>query len=108
AIALTGPATDYTAAAHYDAELVIQYRVDTLPKGPVTLFADCGDECQAKLDMTQLFIDAPIGEWTQTEIKLSKLAAAGADMSQLTALGIKTEDPFALSLSDIRLVSTDE
>ncbi|WP_228015794.1 glycoside hydrolase family 3 protein [Leptolyngbya ectocarpi] len=108
AIALTGPATDYTAAAHYnDMALAIQYRVDALPAGPVTLLAKSSDGCQADLDMTQLFTKAPLGEWTQTEITLSSLVEAGANMAQLTALGIKTADPFSLSLSDIRLVERD-
>ena len=109
AIALTGPATDYTAATHYnDLTLVIQYRVDTPPAGPVTLFATCADSCRADLDMTQLFTKAPLGKWTQTEIPLSNLVEAGANMAQLTALGIKTNGAFSLSLSDMRLVSKDK
>lgn len=108
AIALTGPATDYTAAAHYDGiALVIQYRVDALPASPVTLFAKCGEHCQANLDITQLFTKSPVGEWTQTEITLSSLVETGADMAQLTALGLETADSFALSLSNIRLVTSD-
>ncbi len=58
--------------------------------------------------MTQLFANAPLGEWTQAEITLSSLVDAGADMSKLTALGIETTGPFSLGLSDIRLVSKDE
>ncbi|MEM7066681.1 MAG: exo 1,3/1,4-beta-D-glucan glucohydrolase [Cyanobacteria bacterium P01_B01_bin.77] len=108
AIALTGPATDYTAAAHYDdMALVIQYRVDVLPAGPVTLFVKCGDNCQTNLEVTPLFAQAPLGEWTQAEITLSSLAAAGTDMAKLTALGLETADSFSLSLSDIRLVAAD-
>ena len=109
AIAITGPATDYTAALHYnDMTLVIQYRVEALPKSSVTLFAECGENCRANLELTQLFANAPLGEWTQAEITLSSLVAAGADMSKLTALGIETTGPFSCSLSDIRLVSKDE
>ncbi|NEQ52849.1 MAG: glycoside hydrolase family 3 protein [Leptolyngbya sp. SIO3F4] len=109
AIALTGPATDYTAAAHYDDMiLVVQYRVETLPEGPVILFAECGNNCRATLDLTQLFAESPPGEWTQTEIPLSSLVNAGADMSKLTALGLETATTFSLSLSDIRLVPKDE
>lgn len=109
AIALTGPATDYTAASHYDdMALVIQYRVDATPEGSVTLFAECGDDCRANLDFTQLFAESPLGEWTQTEIPLSSLVDAGADMSKLTALGVETAASFSLSLSDIRLVPKDE
>ena len=60
AISLTGPATDYTAASHYDdMALVIQYRVDATPEGSVTLFAECGDDCRANLDFTQLFAESP-------------------------------------------------
>ena len=107
-IALTGPATDYTAAVHYGATLVIQYRVDTLPKGPVTLFVECGNGCGAELDLTQLLADTPIGDWTQADITLSSLVEAGADLSQLTTLGIKTAGPYSMSLSDIRQKFTDE
>ncbi|MEM6255491.1 MAG: exo 1,3/1,4-beta-D-glucan glucohydrolase [Cyanobacteria bacterium P01_D01_bin.156] len=105
-IVLTGPATDYTAAAHYGT-LAIQYRVDSTPKNPVTLFVQCGDNCQAELDMTQIFTEAPLGEWTQTEIGLSSLVDAGANMSSLTALGLRTEGSFSLSISDIRFSETD-
>lgn len=109
AIAITGPATDYTAVLHYDDMiLVIQYRVDALPQGQVTLFAECGEPCRANLDVTQLFANTPLGEWTQTEVTLSSLVNAGADMSKLTALGIETTGPFSFSLSDIRLISKDE
>ena len=109
AIAITGPATDYTAASHYDdMTLVIQYRVEALPKSSVTLFAECGANCRANLELTQLFANAPLGEWTQAEITLSSLVDAGADMSKLTALGIETTGPFSLSLSDIRLVSKEK
>ena len=108
-VAVTGPATDYTAASHYNGmALVIQYRVDAFPEGSVKLFAECGDNCRAVLDMTQLFAKAPLGEWTQTEITLSSLIEAGADMAQLTALGLETESAFSLSLSDMRLVSNKE
>ncbi|MEM9485673.1 MAG: putative glycoside hydrolase, partial [Cyanobacteria bacterium P01_F01_bin.116] len=104
-IVITGPATDYSAASHYgDMVLTIQYRVDTPPQGTVMLFAECGDSCRAELDMTQLFANAPVGEWTQADVTLSSLVEAGADMAKLTALGLETEDSLALSLSDMRLV----
>ncbi|MEM9979418.1 MAG: putative glycoside hydrolase, partial [Cyanobacteria bacterium P01_D01_bin.2] len=102
AIVFTGPA-DYIAAS--PRGLVIQYRVDTPPAGPVTLFSKCGDDSRA-LDVTQLFADAPVGEWTQTVITLDELAAAGAN--NLTALGLETASPFALSLSDMGWVQTGE
>ena len=107
-IAIAGPATDYTAASHYNGmTLVIQYRVDTLPEALVTLCAECGENCRARLDITQLFADAPLGEWTETSIALSRLVDAGAEMSKLTALGFETTAPFSFSLSDMRLVSRD-
>ena len=88
--------------------LVMQYRVDALPAGAVTLVVQCGEDCQADLDLTPLFAAATLGEWTQTEIPLSRLVEAGADMSKLTALGLRTEAAFSLSLSDVRLVSKDD
>lgn len=108
-IVIMGPATDYTAASHYDdMALAIQYRVDVSPEGPVMLFVGCGDDCRADLEMTQLFAEAAVGEWTQAKIRLSSLVKAGADMSKLTALGLETAAPFSLSLSDMRLVSGEE
>ena len=97
AMVMTGPATSPRG-------LVIQYRVDTPPAGPVTLFSQCGDDGRASLDVTQMFADAPVGEWTQTVITLEQLTAAGPD--NLTALGLETAAPFVLSLSDIRWVQT--
>lgn len=108
AIALTGPITDYTAAVHYGMNLVIQYRVDTLPAGPVTLFTKSGNnDYQASLDITQLLTETILGEWTQAIVSLDKFVTAGADMTQLTTLGIETDAPFSFSLSEIKLVSTD-
>jgi beta-glucosidase len=107
-VTLSGPASDYGAASHYeDMALVIQYRVDAPPEGPVTLLVECGDNCRANVDLTQLFTEAPQDEWTQTEIALSRLVDAGADMSKLTALGLETAAAFSLSLSDLRLVSRE-
>ncbi|MEM9486520.1 MAG: putative glycoside hydrolase, partial [Cyanobacteria bacterium P01_F01_bin.116] len=108
AISLTGPATDYNAAAHYDdMAFVVQYRVDASPAGSVTLFAECGDTCRADLDITQLLTEAHVGEWTQAEIALSSLADAGVDLSKLTTFGLETAAPFSLSLSDLRLLSKE-
>ena len=109
AIAMTVHDADHTAASSADdMALVIQYRVDTSPEGPVTLFVECGDRARAELDMTDVFTATQVGEWSQTEIPFSRLADAGADISQLTAIGLETASPLSLSLSDMRLILTDD
>ncbi len=106
-ISITGPATDYAVALHYDMVLAVQYRVDSLPEGPVMLVVEYEEDGQSSLDITQLLLETSLGEWTQANIPLSRLAATGADLSKVTALALETATSFSLSLSDIRLVPKD-
>lgn len=105
AVEISGPAADYTNQLKQDMAIAIQYSVDAAPQGPVTLFVECGDNCRTTVDVTELFTNAELGTWTQTDIKLSCLGDAGADLSNLTAIfGLETADEFAISVSDVRLV----
>lgn len=104
-IALSGPATDYSAALHYGMALTVDYQIDRAPEGLVTLVVECGENCQHSFDITQPLLETDQGKWTQLTIPLAHLSAAGIDVSQVTALKLETAAPFSLSLSDIRLIA---
>ncbi|ESA34968.1 hypothetical protein N836_14500 [Leptolyngbya sp. Heron Island J] len=106
-VAITGPAQDYMVPLHYDMALEIQYRIDTVPEGQVKLVIGYGDDAKSDLDITRPLVGCPPGKWLQTHIALNRLAATGADLSQLTILALETAAPFSLSISDIRLVAKD-
>ncbi|MEM6644975.1 MAG: exo 1,3/1,4-beta-D-glucan glucohydrolase [Bacteroidota bacterium] len=108
AVQVSGEAMDYARESNGDMAIAIQYRVDAAPEGNVAMFVTDASGAQTALDVTALFAEAAIGEWTQSDIKLSCFAEAGADVAALTTvLGIETSAAFALSLSDVRLASNE-
>ncbi len=108
ALMIVGPGADYERQSNGDMAIAVQYRVDTPPEGPVTLFVDCGENCYAGVDVTGVFAGATLGMWNQTDFLLSCFADFGADMTNLTTIfGLEASDAFAISVSDVRLASNE-
>ena len=104
-VEISGPAADYTNQLKAGMAIAIQYRVDKAPKGPVHLFAECGENCRTTVEVTDFLRKAVPGTWTQTHVSLNCLTDAEANLANLTSiLGLETADEFAISVSDIRLV----
>ncbi|MEM9536055.1 MAG: exo 1,3/1,4-beta-D-glucan glucohydrolase [Cyanobacteria bacterium P01_E01_bin.45] len=105
AVDITGPGADYSQLEN--TAIAIQFRVNTLPKEPVSLFLTSGGE-RIAMDVTSLFAAAEPGVWTQTDISLDCFAEAGTDLEEVTTVfGLETSGEFSISVSDIQLVADE-
>jgi len=86
-------AIDLSFQTNADIALLVDYRLDAKPSGPVTLAIGAG-----KLDVTPVLAAAPLGEWKSLKVSLKCFQAAGTDVTQVTA-------PFALSTAGAMTVS---
>ena len=97
-------AMDMTALEKQNKALIMTYRVDSHPQGPITQRMDCTWPCAGAQDVTELFTRATIGEWNKTAINLSCFAEAGADLSRINIPFLLTgSDAFAITIKDIRI-----
>ena len=84
-IAIGGPPLDLVRQANGDVALLIEYRLDARPNGPVRLAMGAG-----ALDFGSVLGRATSGEWRSVKVKLSCFRDARADLS-------KVAEPFALT-----------
>jgi len=84
---------DLSFQTNADIALLVDYRLDARPSGPVALAIGAG-----KLDVTPVLAAAPLGEWRSLKVSLKCFQAAGTDVTQVTA-------PFALSTAGTLTVS---
>ena len=86
--------------------LAFDARLEEAPSGAVSLGMDCGDGCSGQLDVTETVAGLPAGEWRTLRFRLSCLARAGVDMTQVLApLVLSSDGRLSLSFSDVRLVT---
>lgn len=108
AIYITGLPADCMREANADMALAIQYRVDTPPTEAVFLFLVSDEGERGNLDVTHLFTNAVPGTWTQVDIKLNCFAKTEVNFARLAVpFGLETTGRFAISLSDIRLLTNE-
>ena len=89
-----------------DGALWVNYRVDRKPEGEVALRMDCSYPCHGSADLTQVFSEAPKGEWMEMGIALSCFEQLGADLSRINSpLVLITNRPFAITLNQVALVA---
>lgn len=97
--------------ANADMVLQLQYRVDSAPKGPVTMALGCGagsgdESCRGAVDVTSLLSAPPAGQWRIAKIKLSCFRKAGAKMSSVVEpFALSTASALDLSIAEVRLVA---
>jgi beta-glucosidase len=91
--AFAGPAVDFGFETNADMSLLVQYRVDEAPAGPVRLSLG-----GAGLDVTPVLAAAPRGEWRDLKIRLACFRDAGANIGAVT-------EPFRLSTAGRLTVS---
>jgi beta-glucosidase len=97
-------AMDMTDLERLNKSLIMTYRVDSHPQGPVTQRMDCTWPCAGAQDVTELFAQATIGEWNKSAINLSCFAEAGADLSRINIPFLLTaSDAFEITIKDIRI-----
>ena len=78
--------------------------VEGPPTAPVWLGMRCGDECEGRVDITEMLTDIPADTWRTVMVPLNELADAGLDLKHVTApFVLATEGSLAVRLSEIRL-----
>ncbi|MFN3388403.1 MAG: glycoside hydrolase family 3 protein [Allosphingosinicella sp.] len=92
---------DISREANGELSLVVDYRVDTAPTGPVML--GLGDQA---VPITGALRGATAGTWTTIAVPLRCFARAGVDMSRVNMpFTLATAGQLALSVSDVRIAS---
>ena len=85
--------------------LVMEFKVDKHPEGKVNQRMDCGWPCSGAIEMSDFFRSIPEGKVSRIGISLDCFAKIGVDLTKVTApLVLVSEEPFALTLSDVRVV----
>jgi beta-glucosidase len=101
AVSIGGPAVDLTRQANGDMALLIQYRLDKAPSGPVTLRVGKGE-----VSFNGLLASAPIGEWRTVKVKLACFRKAGEDLSAVSVpASIRTAGRLGLSIAEVKVVA---
>ncbi|WP_159981489.1 MULTISPECIES: exo 1,3/1,4-beta-D-glucan glucohydrolase [unclassified Novosphingobium] len=103
-VALVPPrAIDLSRESNGEISLVIEYRVDARPNGPVALGIESGGKTTSVPIATTL-ARAPLGEWARIAVPLQCFASRGADMAAITApFVLSANGPLAVSLSDVKI-----
>jgi beta-glucosidase len=97
--------------ANAEMSLEVQYRVDSSPKGPVTLALGCGagsggESCRGAVDVTSILTAAPVGQWRIVKIRLDCFRKAGARLANVVEpFALSTASAFELSIAEIHLVA---
>ena len=108
ALIVLGQPVDLSRQTTGDMAVMLRYRVDVAPTGPVSMAIGCGESCNVGLDVTSTFSSAKIGEWRTAKIKLSCFKAKGADMAQVSSpFALSTAGRFAMAFTEIRLASNE-
>jgi beta-glucosidase len=85
--------------------LVLDYRVDRRPTGPVTLTMQSGTARGASVPIAGVLRSAPVGQWQTLTLPLGCFAQ-GLDPAKLTTpLLIETAGQLGLAISDVRVIS---
>jgi beta-glucosidase len=98
----TDKAFDLSFQTNAEIALLIDYRLDAKPTGPVTLAIGAG-----KLDVTPVLTASPVGEWKSLKISLKCFQAAGTDVTKVNApFELTSAGKLVVSLQGVKL-STD-
>jgi beta-glucosidase len=102
-------AVDLSRETNGDVLLLATLRVDAAPSAPLALSVRCDSaDCGRPLPLPELAAMAP-GEWRVLGVPLKCFAAAGADMTRITApFRLSTRGSLNLSLSRVALGSAQE
>lgn len=86
-------------------DLAIDVLVEKHPTKPVMLGVECGELCGGEVDITSRLQAQPLNEWRVLRVPLRCFAAAGADMSRVTApFRMSTDGAVILRVADVELV----
>ena len=106
---ISGRAGDLRPQAGKGVAIDVRYRVDRVPTQRVKIGLRCTDPLcgtsrGAMLDATQVFINAPPGNWRTLSIPLSCFTAAGADLTHVVVpFAVETSGEFGLTIAEVHL-----
>jgi beta-glucosidase len=90
---------DLSRESNGDISLIMEYRVDTAPTGPVDLALG-----GRRLPIAGALRAAGVGRWTEYAVPLNCFAKAGADMSRVASpFTLSTSGRLGITISDVRL-----
>ena len=95
---------DWSRESNGDVALTIDWRIGSVPAGPVDLAMGCGPNCGANWNIASIVASAPRGEWTTMSFPLRCFDARGMDMTKVgTAFALRIGGAGAIDISNIRL-----
>ncbi len=98
-------AIDLTRQAEGCMAIAFDVLVEEGPSAPVLLAMRCGDDCEGRLDITEILEDVPVSTWKTVKVPLSEFADAGVDLSHVTSpFLLATEGTLALRFAEVRVV----
>ncbi|TMJ11859.1 MAG: glycoside hydrolase family 3 protein [Alphaproteobacteria bacterium] len=104
-IEIPGP-IDIGREATGELSLLLDYRVDSAPTGPVALWLGCGDTCRGTVPVAGLLRAVPVGEWRTMIVPLRCFVRAGLDPAKVrTPFALTTSGRLSLAISDVRIAS---
>ena len=97
--------TDLTAFGRVsELSLSLHYRLDEAPSEQVFWAVGCGDNCGAKLDITEQLSRSSLGEWQKLNVPLSCFTKAGLNPRFVNApLLLETNGSLKLSLTKLAI-----
>ncbi|MDB5471624.1 MAG: celD [Caulobacter sp.] len=97
--AIAGSMLDLSRQANGDMALLIRYRLDTKPTGPVVLNVGRGS-----VPFHKLFAGASVGEWRTAKIKLSCFRGEAEDLTVVNVpVALTSASKASISVSDLRI-----
>lgn len=99
---------DLTRESNGDVMFVLQLRPEAAPAKAVTLGVGCGEKCQGEVAIGQTLATLKANEWTTLGVPLKCFVGAGADVSKIQQLRLRSEGALALSLSRVSLGAGNE
>jgi len=103
ALAIGGRAADLSRQANGDITLVMDFRVETPPTGPVYLGATtCGEDCPGLVDISDQLRAAQ--GWSSIAVRLSCFGQAGAELGMINQpFVLRSAGPLNIGISGVRL-----
>jgi beta-glucosidase len=99
-------AADFTALGKIsDLAVSLHYRLDKKPDAPVFWAMGCGDNCGAKLDITETLAQSPLGAWQKLTVPLRCFAESGLNARAVNApLLLETNGTMVMSLTGMDII----
>ncbi len=95
---------DLSRQAAAGDSLIVEYRVDTAPTGPVELGMVSGDVTRVVVPITDVVKAAPAGSWQRVAVPLRCFAGKGLDLARITApFVLASPGAGGLTVSDVKL-----